>query len=108
MGGGNIIVMIDLIHNVLGFISETSFFDGLIALDVVMHLTISYALMIYLLYKKTKFSYAFIVVVFLSLLKEFFDSFSLTSTMSESIKDFLVSMIFPLILMVVHKIKRGK
>lgn len=95
------------IHYVLGYISNTKI-AGVIPLDIVMHLTISYTLMIILLLRKVRFIYAYLLVLFLAIGKEVFDSFSLTNTISENFKDLVVSMIFPTILMIVWKLKRKR
>ncbi len=96
-----------LLNNVLGYISNTKLW-GFIPLDVIMHLLVSYLIMFIMLWRKVRFRYAYLVVLLLSLIKEFYDSFTLTNVLSENIKDLLVSMCFPTLLLVVWKIKGRK
>lgn len=98
--------MLEYLHNFLGFISNTKIL-GLIPLDIFAHLLVSYSIFIYLLYKrKFPILLSYIVVFTLSIFKEIFDSFSLTNTVEENVKDILVSMIFPTAIILVRYIKR--
>lgn len=92
---------------VFGFFSNTKIV-GEVPLDVVMHLGVSYALMVVLLIKKVRFRIAYGIIFLLSIAKEIMDSFSLTSSIEESIKDILVSMIFPTLLLIIWKVKRKR
>lgn len=92
---------------IFGFFSNTKI-AGEIPLDIVMHLGVSYILMVILIIKKVKFRIAYGVVFLLSISKEIMDSFSLTSSVEESFKDIIVSMIFPTILLLVWKFKRKR
>jgi hypothetical protein len=100
-------MIIKSFYQLLGFFSNTKLF-GVIPLDIVMHLSVSYALMIILLIKKVRFLYAYFFVFFLAIAKEIFDSFSLTNTIQENLKDLIVSMIFPTLLLLVWKIKHKR
>ena len=92
------------IHSLLGFISNTKIV-GVIPLDIVMHLLVSYLLMAVLIVKKVPFRFAYLSVFILAIAKEIFDSFSLTNELEENLKDLVISMILPTILLMVWKIK---
>lgn len=96
------------LHDFLGYISNTVFFD-FIHLDFLAHFFIGYLIMFILMKKKIKVTNAYFVVFILSLFKEVFDSFSLTNTLQENIKDLIVSMTLPTIMLLIHKfIKKDK
>jgi hypothetical protein len=59
-----------------------------------------------LLKKKKSHKFAFMVVLGLALLKEVFDSFSLTASFEEAAKDILITMIFPIFIWMVSKLKK--
>lgn len=95
------------VHNLLGYISNTKI-AGTIPLDIVMHLFVAYFIMIILLKCNIKIIRAYLIVLTLSLFKEVFDSFSLTNTIDENIKDLLVSMIFPTIQLLISFSKKSE
>lgn len=82
------------IHNVLGYISNTKIL-GFIPLDIAAHLVVAYVIMVILLKCNIKIIKAYFIVFSLCVLKEVFDSFSITNTIEENLKDLFVSMILP-------------
>ncbi len=92
------------IHSILGYISNAKIV-GIIPLDIVLHLSVSYLLMVLLILKKVPFRFAYLSVFILSISKEIFDSFSLTNELEENLKDLTISMILPTVLLIVWKIK---
>jgi hypothetical protein len=104
-GGVNMISK--FVGKILGFFSNTKLL-GFIPLDVVMHLGVSYLIMFIMLAKKVRFLYAYLTVFLLAIAKEVFDSFSLTNTIEENIKDLCVSMVFPTLLLIVWKLLKKK
>ena len=93
-------------RELFSYISKTKI-GGVIPLDVVAHLTVSYAIFIYLLVKKNKQpKLAYFIVVMLSVLKEVNDSFTMTNTIEENIKDIFVSLFLPTLVMAVRYLKR--
>ena len=95
------------VGQILGFFSNTKLL-GFIPLDVVMHLTVSYIIMFIMLAKKVRFLYAYFTVFALAVAKEVFDSFSLTNTIEENMKDLAVSMVFPTLLLIVWKLLKKR
>ncbi len=89
------------LNQILGYISKTKFW-GIIPLDIVSHVVVS--IMLTIVGIKLKISYLKICcgILTCALLKEFYDSFVLTSTWIEHIKDIVVTMIFPFALGIVR------
>jgi len=95
----------DPVENVLAYISKTVLW-GWLPLDILAHAIVSYVL--FLIAYKLKFSYwkTLLFIFVLALLKEFHDSFALTSSMDEHIKDLIVTMIIPFLLFFINFLKK--
>jgi len=92
--------------SLLGKISNIKLF-GFLPLDVLLHIVASYIIIILLLKSKMNQSRAYMIVLGLALVKEIFDSFTLGSSVDESIKDVLVSMLMPTLVVLIRFVKRG-
>lgn len=93
------------IHNILGTISNTVLF-GWLPLDMLLHFTLGAVITILLRLKGKSPTFAFVIVLLLEIAKEIFDSFSLTATWEEAIKDLLITMIFPVLLLITVTLKK--
>lgn len=87
-----------MLHNFLGTISQTKLF-GWLPLDILMHGIIGAIVTIVVQVYRKSHVQAFVVCLILALLKELFDSMSLTASWGEAIKDILVTMIYPTLLL---------
>lgn len=94
------------IHNFFGYISNTTI-AGVIPLDIAMHVLVAYLIMFILLKCKVSSAISFLIVLGLSITKEIFDSFSLTNTIGENLKDLIASMLLPTILLLIAKSKKS-
>ena len=90
-----------------GYISKSTLF-GFLPLDILAHLIVGTGVTIIGLKLKFKFSYVFLFLLFLCLAKEYYDSFVITSSAQEHLKDFIVTMIYPMILIIIRNITTSK
>ncbi|PIP96581.1 MAG: hypothetical protein COW00_19395 [Bdellovibrio sp. CG12_big_fil_rev_8_21_14_0_65_39_13] len=96
-----------VIHHFFGVISNTLLF-GFLPLDIVLHYLVGLCITILLLKKlKNNLILAFFILLSLAIAKEIFDSFSLTATWMESIKDLSVTMIHPFMLFIIRKWRKN-
>jgi hypothetical protein len=79
---------------------------GLIPLDKFLHFTIGMLVTILLRFLGIRIRWVFVFLITLETLKEINDSFVLNSTWGEHLADFIVTLIFPLLLLIVIKIKK--
>ncbi len=86
--------ILELMHRALGFISEYQIL-GFFPLDMFLHLLVGLLLMKLLVTDKRRPWAAFGIVFLCELAKEWFDSYALTATWQESVKDILVTMVYP-------------
>lgn len=93
------------IHNLLGMISRTTLW-GWLPLDMVLHFSLGALITIILRLRGKSALFAVVVVFLLEVTKEIFDSFSLTATWEEAIKDMIVTMFFPVMLLITIQVKR--
>jgi hypothetical protein len=93
------------LHNLLGYISTTKLF-GWIPLDILVHFSMGMIITILALKKLKSSSKAFLITLALAILKEIFDSFSLTASWEEALKDVLITLIYPLLILVTHSMIR--
>ncbi len=94
-----------LLHQFLGFISRTKLF-GWLPLDIVLHSVIGLILSVILLKKKHTHFKVLCLVFLIAVAKEVFDSFSLTASIVEAVKDILITISFPLLAWSVSIIKK--
>lgn len=94
------------IDSILAYIAKTTLF-GFLPLDVICHYLVGVALTIlFLKLFKNNLIFAFLFVLILELLKEYYDSFTMTANWLESIKDICVTIIHPVMLMIVRKVTK--
>ncbi len=87
------------------YISTTKLFN-VVPLDILLHITIGY--IVYIGIKnilKLNYTISYIVILALEILKEFIDSFSMTNTLEENIKDFIATMLIPTTLLLIKRKK---
>ena len=102
-------MMNDFIHNYARFFAPIS--STLVAgvkLDYILHFLVG-AIVTILLLKLTKlqFSLIFLIVLFLELTKEFFDSFILSSTLGGHLIDIICTMLYPTAYYYIKKFKES-
>lgn len=94
------------VHYLLGAISTSKLF-GIIPVDIIAHLTLSAAITHQLLNLKWKSRHILITILALGLLKEYFDSFRIGgTTLFESSKDLIVTLLYPCIFLKINSKKR--
>ena len=94
------------LRDILGQISQTKIW-GVIPLDIILHSLVGIAVTLVILKKKKKGHFlALIIVSLLAILKEIYDSGTMTATLLEAIKDILVTILFPLLLIGVSYFKK--
>ena len=92
------------LNNILSFIGTYQIF-GIIPLDIVAHLIVTIALTIIILRLTKSYLLVFFVIFTLGIIKEYYDSFAMTSHILEHVKDMIVNLIYPLISFFISKIK---
>lgn len=92
-----------IIH-LLEYISRTKIY-GIIPLNATLHFLISTSITIFLIRRKVKPHHAFFFILLLGLAKEVFDSYALGNTMAKHIRDMVINLTFPTLVIVVHYIK---
>ena len=93
------------LNNLLSFIGTYQLF-GIIPLDIIAHLIVSIIITLIILRLTKSYLGVFLVLGTLGLVKEYYDSFSMTSTMIEHVKDMCVNFVYPLISYAISKLKR--
>ncbi len=94
----------EFLFNILSFISKYKIF-GFIPLNATLHLSIS-ALLTYIFIKKGHSAKkTFIIIFFIGLMKEFFDSQALGNTWTKHTRDMCLNLFFPTIMIGVHYLK---
>lgn len=97
--------MMRQVNRILGTISDTTLF-GFLPLDIVMHLVLG-AIITFTFLKITKSAMkAFIICFIVAIAKEVYDSNTLVASWQESIKDIIVTIIYPVLLLIVYKLKK--
>ena len=77
---------------------------GVIPLDIFLHVVVGYIIYYTLLkFFKKNHILSFIILFCIELIKEIFDSFSLTNQIIENVTDFIATMLIPTILVVINK-----
>lgn len=87
--------------NIFSYITKNSLF-GIIPLDILAHGIVGYIIIVFLLKKKVKFIKAYLVVLFIAVLKESIDASFFPVPVEETVKDIVVTMIFPSVLSLVR------
>ena len=101
-------IEINSLRDVFGFIS-TYKIAGIIPLDIIAHLLVGFLIMVFLLRKlNLKYHWSLLVVLIISLLKEYYDSLGPGRTMDEHLKDVLFTLVFPFIIGFIRFIKWAK
>ncbi len=101
----NDLIQINLeINKIFNFIGTYRLF-GIIPLDIIAHLFISTVITIFLLKMKKGYGVVFLTMIILGSIKEYYDSFVMTSHILEHIKDMAVNLTYPTISFFIHKIK---
>ena len=95
------------IHDFLAFVGSYQLF-GVIPLDIIAHLTVSITITLLLLRFKKNYLLPFCVMLIIGLLKEYYDSFAMTNSMGEHIKDMCMNLLYPTVRYVIHRIKLKK
>ncbi len=94
----------DFIFNLLPFISKYQIF-GFIPLNATLHLLISSILTYILIKKGHSAKKTFWIIFWIGVMKEIFDSQALGNTWTKHMRDMCLNLIFPTILLIVHKVK---
>lgn len=89
---------------ILGTISATRLF-GFIPLGMILHITITTLISIFLLRRGMKFKHVFIIVFFIGLSKEILDSFVLNNTLQKHILDMCYNLSFLTLIYLRDKLK---
>jgi len=93
-------------HQLFRIISKTKLF-GWLPLDILLHFGMGIILMTLFIKLTKSYKYAFLFVFIIQLVKEFFDSFSLTATWSEAFLDTAITLIYPLLVLIISKLKES-
>ncbi len=96
--------MFELLHNTLGFISKTKI-GGVVPLDIIAHVFVTILITNFLVKRKVKMFHVYFFIIIIGIIKEYFDSFVIGSTMIEHVKDMGVNLIYPTIVLMIRKIK---
>lgn len=95
-----------IINEALIYISKNDLF-GILPLDILFHYVIGVFLTIALLkIFKNNLVFSLLGVLFLELLKEYYDSFTMTASLGESLKDIFVTLIHPIMLIIIRKLTK--
>ena len=89
----------------LKFISDYNLF-GFLPLDKTLHFAFGMWLTMLLRSYRISFKIIFAVLIGLELVKEFYDSFYLGSTLLEHFLDFIITLLYPIILLGVVELKK--
>lgn len=98
-------VIYNFYHKVFSTISKTKLFDWLY-LDTVLHFLIGLILMLLLIKKVKSPLKSFLIILTIQLVKEIFDSFSLTASWKEALIDTAATMSYPALVIFMTHIKR--
>ncbi|GAB4011672.1 MAG: hypothetical protein Fur0010_06470 [Bdellovibrio sp.] len=94
------------INEALIYISKNDLF-GVLPLDILFHYIIGVILTIGLLKAvKNNLILALIGLLIIELLKEYYDSFTMTASLGESLKDIFVTLIHPIMLIIIRKLTK--
>lgn len=89
----------------MGKLSKTYLF-GLIPVDGLLHFAIGLILTLVLRKKGLSPIMTVTLIALIQLLKEFLDSFSMTATFEEALKDTVITLIFPVLNLILFYVKR--
>jgi hypothetical protein len=92
------------INKIFHFIGTYRLF-GIIPLDIIAHLFISTVITVFLLKLKKGYGVVFLTMIIIGSIKEYYDSFVMTSHILEHVKDMAVNLTYPTISFFIHKIK---
>lgn len=94
-----------LVKDLLYYINHNKLF-GLIPLDIVAHILVSYFYTLFGLFFKFKLHIIFISLFCLEIAKEVYDSTTLQSPWAEHIKDVIVTFLYPAYVLILRYVKR--
>lgn len=80
---------------------------GILPLDLILHFIVGALLTIIGQIRKINLKWTILIILILSLIKEYLDSSTMTSSVSESLKDIATTMIYPILIFIVVKIKKN-
>jgi VanZ family protein len=94
-----------MIKGALGYISDTVLF-GWLPLDILVHFILGIIITV-ICFKYTKSAVkSFIICLLLALAKEAYDSTTLIASWQESVKDVIVTLIYPIIFLITAYLKK--
>ena len=93
------------INKMFNFIGTYRLF-GIIPLDIIAHLIVSILITVTLLRLKRGYGVVFFTMITLGLMKEYYDSFVMTSHLLEHTKDMIVNLFYPCLSYFIYKIKQ--
>lgn len=93
------------INKMFNFIGTYRLF-GIIPLDIVAHLFVSTLITVMLLKMKRGYAVVFLAMIIIGSIKEYYDSFVMTSHILEHVKDMAVNLTYPTISFFIHRLKR--
>ncbi|MBT3583367.1 MAG: hypothetical protein HN509_00560 [Halobacteriovoraceae bacterium] len=94
------------INQIFGYISRTKI-AGVVPLDIVAHFILGILILLFCLkILKLDFKKSFLILLALTVGKEIYDSFTLTATWEEALKDFCVTFSYPILRLGITKLMK--